>query len=310
MGDKDDLTMESILNQIRNIPGYEDVVPDDPWDDDKLTPNKFPTSQSPISIPEAEDSEDSDDLFDMGKPPHSQFALSQSPPAKNYKNVSIIRTIEEALKNGALIDSRLTEGKTKETPTTKTTEAGIKDLKNVRLEELCEFIESDVDLSSAGGEYLLSLYHGYQLMIKRIVERYPKGSYKNPADYLEREIFDAISGIMEEEEISEIIFDLTGEDEADGGIAGIAGLVFNGLNERFMQHSGWTSGEDIVTLLNRPESGNPSTSVPKITSFFDLDLSAKTSPYEDSGSMHDDNSAMYLDYIKLSDKLIKMQGRS
>ena len=252
MGDKDDLTMDGLLDQLRNIAGYEGVVPPvhvDPWDDDTLSPNG-----NKIPVPPA---------------PHHPGALSSPLPPKQG---SIIR---------ALTDSMRVNIKKSEEPVAKiviNTDAGIKDLQQVQLGDLCSFVDSDVEINSTGGRYLIDLYHGYQLMIKRIIERYPSGSYKNPADYIEREIFDSISGIMEEDDIAEVIFELTGEDEVDGGIESIASNVFNGLNKRFTENSGWGGEGDTVMLIQRPEdftNSNPSKNPVRLNVFKDLDFSAK-----------------------------------
>lgn len=202
MGDKDDFTMDAILKQLGETPGYEHIV-------DTM-----------------------------------KVSSLQSPKGNVNGNGSIIRRITEALK-----DSPVNQTGTY-TTLTQSTEAGLHDLKKVQLHELCSFVDADVDIDSTGGRYLVDLYHGYQLMIKRIIERHPKGNYTDPAGYPEREIFDSITGIIEEEDTDAIIFDLTGEDEIEGGLETIATKIFKNLNKRFLEKSGWKEKDSPVSIID------------------------------------------------------------
>lgn len=284
MGDEDDVSMDELMDQLKKLKeSYlsPDPTPSkthtQPWDDPMLKPlyTQVPVSSS------VEDEEKS-------KVQDEKIVL-QGGPTGSGTNGSIIRAMQEALKE--MPDRKIDplgnivkipkDNKDKIVTITRNTDAGLKDLKQVRLDELCDLVDSDVEIDSTGGRYLLDLYHGYQLMIKRIIERYPKGNFKNPADYFEREIFDSISGIIEEEDIAEIIFELTGDDTVDGGIEALADLVFEGLNDRFLEKSGWGDSES-VTILHNPVDASAAKS--RLTGIQGIDLF--NLPLDKSGSMN------------------------
>jgi hypothetical protein len=297
MGDKDDLSMDNLLDQLRNLTGTRGNVPPihvEPWDDDMLNPDvkKFRASNWDYD-PDPTISEKSNDDIKYKIEVTDEVPDKAPTPLASSNQGSVLRAIEEAMKQSVNKNGTPPLGKIVNLPddnqgktvtVVKNTASGVADLKKITLDDLCGYVDSDVDIASAGGEYLVELYRGYELMIKRIIERYPKPSAKNPAEYVDREIFDSISGIMEDDDIAEVVFDLTGEEEFEGGIEAIANLVFNGLNDRFLETSGWANNESVL-LINRPVDPTVATSRKPLNVFKDLDLSEKLLPPDISGSM-------------------------
>lgn len=300
MGDKDDLIMEGLMERLRDlkddygnsyIPSSSNAPKNhvNPWDD----PTQKPLyNQAPGSCSE-EDSEATEQA--------KQIILQQGPTGSG-KSVSIIRALEKAMqeadeanqKNGSL--GRIvnlpkgsgTDGE-KVIKITRNTEEGLKDLKQIRLDELCVFVNADVEMESSAGRFLIDLYHGYQLMIKRIVERYPKGAFKDPSEYFEKDIFDSIPDLLDEEDAIEILFELAGDDEIKGGIESLAGMVFDGLNNRFLEKSGWGDRESVM-LIQKPNSGpafkKASRAIPPMSGLQTIPGVGNYMPFDMSGSMN------------------------
>lgn len=300
MGDKDDLSMDEIMEQLKNLKDDygNSYVPSssnpsnihvNPWDDPMLKP-LYNQTPAPLSKEELEAQEQAKKL------------VIQQGPTGSGKSVSIIRALEEAMreadeanqKNNAVGKyMKLPKGSSNDDEKTITivrnTEEGLKDLKQIRLDELCSLVNADVEIDSAGGSFLIELYHGYQLMIKRIIERYPKGNYKNPSEYFEKDIFDSIPELMDEDDAAEIIFELAGDDSIDGGVASLAEVVFDGLNNRFIEKSGWGDKES-VTLIQKPSSipasNKASRAIPPLSALKNLTGLDSYMPFDMSGSMN------------------------
>lgn len=300
MGDKDDLSMDEIMEQLKNLKDDygNSYVPSssnpsnvhvNPWDDPTLKPlyNQTPT---PLSQEELEAQEQA-----------KKLVIKQGPTGSGKTN-SIIGALEKAMREADEANQKNnTVGKYMKIPKgagdngektitiIRNTEEGLKDLKQIRLDELCSLVNADVEIDSAGGSFLIELYHGYQLMIKRIIERYPKGDYKNPSEYFEKDIFDSIPELLDEDDATEIIFELAGDDPVDGGVSSLAEVVFDGLNNRFIEKSGWGDKESVTLIRNRnsiPASKGAASAIPPLYGLKNIPGMSSYMPFDMSGSMN------------------------
>lgn len=130
---------------------------------------------------------------------------------------------------------------------------GLESLSRLSMDDLRKFSGYSVDNGSAAGNFLFSMRDAYILMIQRILERYPgKYHYGSPQYYPEREIYESVQGILEDDELANLGLEFGGEDFSEDEIDHVAFTVYNELDELFCGLSDW-NGEPREETVGPPD---------------------------------------------------------
>lgn len=111
-------------------------------------------------------------------------------------------------------------------------------LEKLSLEEL--FCMGDIYSSQEmeASSFILDLYDAMIMMFERIVERYPNEWHLSiPSSFPEREIYDSVVGIMEDEQLEELNVLLDGNAGETHEVERVAKKLFSSLEDYILEQS-------------------------------------------------------------------------
>jgi hypothetical protein len=115
---------------------------------------------------------------------------------------------------------------------------GIRVLAELSLEDLYAFGDAYGEDAMSSSGFMFALRDAMVLMMQRIIERHPKSwQFHAPSSFPEREIYDSVLGIMEDDDIDVLNVALGGSSvEAER----VSKRLFSSLDSLLIEHSGHT----------------------------------------------------------------------
>lgn len=115
-------------------------------------------------------------------------------------------------------------------------------LDKLSLEQLFEMADVYSPHEMDASSFILDLHDAMIMMMERIVERYPNEWHlSTPSSFPEREIYDSVVGIMEDEQLEELNVLLDGNPGETHEVERVAKRLFSSLEDYVLEQSNLSS---------------------------------------------------------------------
>jgi hypothetical protein len=129
-------------------------------------------------------------------------------------------------------------------------------LKALTLEDLVDLSGANPDDREALYPYLSSLRDSFVLMLRRIMEKYPmEWNERLPSSFEEREIYDSVTGIMEDDELDDLNASMGGSPVLIDMVLKVQRELFDSLEARLVKTKFWRSSDLSIKQTSKHENG-------------------------------------------------------